>query len=48
MFISQAIETLQDEAVLAAEYGDDVVEFNEAMRCTPRLGLRRELVVVFS
>jgi hypothetical protein len=55
MLIDYAIETLRAEAplhaastpgveaVLAAGYGNDVGESNEAMACTPRLGLHRGL-----
>ena len=60
MFIGYAIETLRAEAplhaastpaveaVLAAGYGNDGGESNEAMACTPRLGLQRGFVVVLS
>jgi hypothetical protein len=68
MFIRYAIETLRTEAplhaastpgveaVLAAEYGTDVGETNEAMACTlavtgsrdPRLGLQRRFVLMLS
>ena len=60
MFIGYAIETLRDEAplhaastptveaVLAAGYDYAVGASNEAMVCTPRLGLQRTLVVVSS
>ena len=60
MFIGYAIETLRAEAplhaastpaaeaVLAAGYCNDVGESNEAMACTPRLGLRPGFVVVLS
>jgi hypothetical protein len=60
MFIGYAIETLRDEvplhaastpaveAVLAAGYGNDVGESNEAMACPPRLGLLRGFVLIIS
>jgi hypothetical protein len=68
MFIGDGIETLRAEAplhaastpgvgaVLAAGYGNDVGESNEAMACTPavtgsrdpRLGLQRGFVLILS
>jgi hypothetical protein len=60
MFVGYAIGTLRAEAplhaasipsaeaVLAAGYRNDVGESNEAMACTPRLGLQRGFVVVLS
>jgi hypothetical protein len=60
VFIGYAIETLLAEAplhaastsgveaVLAAGYGSDVGKSNEAMTCTPRLGLRQGFVLILS
>jgi hypothetical protein len=60
MFIGYAIEALRAEAplhaaftpaaeaVLAAEYRNDVAESNEVMACTPRLGPRRGFVLIVS
>jgi hypothetical protein len=60
MLIGYAIETLRAEAplhaastpaveaVLAAGYGNDVGESNEAVACPPRLGLRRGFVLILS
>jgi hypothetical protein len=59
-FIGYAIEPLRAEAclhatstpgveaVLAAGYRNDVGESNEAMACTPRLGLQRRFVLILS
>jgi hypothetical protein len=60
MFVGYAIETLRAEAplhaastpaaeaVLAAGYRNDVGESNEAMACTPRLGLQQGFVLILS
>jgi hypothetical protein len=60
MFIGYAIETLRaeaplhaastpaSEAVLATGYRNDIGKSNEAMACTPRLGLQRGFVLVVS
>jgi hypothetical protein len=41
-----AASTPSVEAVLAAGYRNDIGESNEAMACTPRLGLQRGFVLV--
>jgi hypothetical protein len=60
MYIGYGIDPLRDEAplhaastpaaeaVLAAGYRNDVGESNEAMACTPRLGLQQGFVVGLS
>ena len=60
MFVGHALETLRGEAplhaastppvdaALAVGYDNDVGEYNEAIACTPRLGLQREFVLRIS